>query len=262
MMYVYSYNRYSKSARALARELRASIIHKDSNNSPIENDKVINWGATSFTLDRELMGNIYVYNEPNAVKVVSNKLSFFGMMEGTGLTPQFWTDPEELDDNTLIVARTVLNGHSGRGIIIKDSNKLEELDEDKLNEFLAAPLYVEYKKKKYEFRVHIFRGEVFDIQQKARRRSIPDDQVNWQVRNHKNGFIYKRELDAPLLIRTECAQAAWLCMDRVAIDFGAVDVIWNEQEQRPYVLEINTAPGLSGTTLTNYVNVFRGLENG
>jgi D-alanine-D-alanine ligase-like ATP-grasp enzyme len=38
--------------------------------------------------------------------------------------------------------------------------------------------------------------------------------------------------------------------------FGAADVIWNDKEQRAYVLEVNTAPGLEGTTLENYANAF------
>jgi len=33
-------------------------------------------------------------------------------------------------------------------------------------------------------------------------------------------------------------------------------VIWNVQENRPYVLEINTAPGLEGSTVTDYKEFF------
>jgi glutathione synthase/RimK-type ligase-like ATP-grasp enzyme len=40
------------------------------------------------------------------------------------------------------------------------------------------------------------------------------------------------------------------------LDFGAVDVIWNERQQRAYVLEINSAPGLEGTTIDDYVRYF------
>jgi D-alanine-D-alanine ligase-like ATP-grasp enzyme len=41
------------------------------------------------------------------------------------------------------------------------------------------------------------------------------------------------------------------------LDFGAVDVIWNEKEDKYYVLEVNTACGLEGTTLDKYVEQFR-----
>ena len=38
----------------------------------------------------------------------------------------------------------------------------------------------------------------------------------------------------------------------VGLKIGAVDIIWNELENKCYVLEINTAPGLEGTTLVKY----------
>jgi D-alanine-D-alanine ligase-like ATP-grasp enzyme len=41
------------------------------------------------------------------------------------------------------------------------------------------------------------------------------------------------------------------------LDFGAVDVIWNEKQQRAYVLEVNTAPGLEGQTVDDYA---RGIK--
>ena len=37
------------------------------------------------------------------------------------------------------------------------------------------------------------------------------------------------------------------------LDFGAVDVLWNERQQKAYVCEVNTAPGLEGITLDNYL---------
>jgi hypothetical protein len=40
------------------------------------------------------------------------------------------------------------------------------------------------------------------------------------------------------------------------LDFGAVDLIWNENQNVVYVLEVNTAPGMEGTTLENYCDAF------
>ena len=45
-------------------------------------------------------------------------------------------------------------------------------------------------------------------------------------------------------------------MMAIDLQFGAVDIIWNEKENKCYVLEINTAPGLVGTTLTKYTEAF------
>jgi len=41
------------------------------------------------------------------------------------------------------------------------------------------------------------------------------------------------------------------------LDFGAVDVVFNSKEKLAYVLEINTAPGLTGSTLDGYVERLR-----
>ena len=53
-----------------------------------------------------------------------------------------------------------------------------------------------------------------------------------------------------------------LAIDSVAalrLDFGAVDIIWNKRHDRYYTLEVNTAPGLEGTTLERYSNAIRRL---
>jgi hypothetical protein len=36
------------------------------------------------------------------------------------------------------------------------------------------------------------------------------------------------------------------------LDFGAVDVGWNEHHGEATIYEVNTAPGLEGTTLEKY----------
>jgi D-alanine-D-alanine ligase-like ATP-grasp enzyme len=43
----------------------------------------------------------------------------------------------------------------------------------------------------------------------------------------------------------------------LGLDFGAVDII-EDKEGNFYVLEINTAPGLEGHTVTSYAKAFHG----
>ena len=40
------------------------------------------------------------------------------------------------------------------------------------------------------------------------------------------------------------------------LTFGSVDVIYNEHRDKAYVLEVNTASGLSGETVDDYVKMF------
>lgn len=149
-----------------------------------------------------------------------------------------------------VVERHVLNGNSGAGIRLVEP-------EDHLT---AAPLYVKYVPKKQEYRVHVCGGEAVDVQRKARRKDVEDDAINWKIRNHDNGFIFARnegDVTPPDVI----AQAV-RSVNALGLAFGAVDVIFNEKEQKAYVLEVNTAPGLSGTTLEGYLKRFQDYLSG
>lgn len=98
------------------------------------------------------------------------------------------------------------------------------------------------------------------VQRKARDRSVPDDQVNWRVRNHSNGFIYVRQ---DVVAPTVVVDAAREVFAHTGLDFGAVDVVYNEQRASAFVLEVNTAPGLEGQTVQDYAHFFktiRGVE--
>ena len=50
-------------------------------------------------------------------------------------------------------------------------------------------------------------------------------------------------------------------VDSLGLDFGAVDIIWNESEDQYYVLEVNTAPGVEGTTLQKYTEAILKCTN-
>jgi D-alanine-D-alanine ligase-like ATP-grasp enzyme len=76
------------------------------------------------------------------------------------------------------------------------------------------------------------------------------------VRNLANGFVFQRNgIEVPEVVR-QVARDTLLAVE--GLTFGAVDVIFNERANRAYALEINTAPGLEGTTVDDYVTFFRG----
>jgi len=93
---------------------------------------------------------------------------------------------------------------------------------------------------------------------KRKKREIDNEEVDYQVRNHANGWVYCRDNinpDSSVISNSLDAVAA------LGLDFGAVDVIWNEHHQKAWVLEVNTAPGLEGTTLTKYVSAINKVMN-
>lgn len=254
-MFIYGYKFGSKSVKNLSVATGVKRIkHENSKFKGGAHKSVLNWGATA--LPREVL-KCTVYNKPENVRMSSNKLMFFDAVKNQGLgegprVPQHSTSTEDvkkyLANGEMWVARKVLAGHSGEGIVIMDHEE----------DFVNAPLYTKYVKKRYEYRVHISNNGVFDIQRKAKRKDIEDDDVNWQVRNHDNGFIYMRgDNDETPDDVTEQAKKAFAV---TGLDFAAIDVIYNSHEKKAYVLEVNTAPGLEGTTLENYSEMIGELE--
>lgn len=252
MLRIYAHNPHSQGAKALAMALGCRrIAHNGSRFTGRRGGTVINWGSSSLPAwpYRE---RLEILNQPEAISQVANKLTFFELMAGQNVTP-LYTRSKEIakqwitEKKWTVVCRTVLSGHSGQGIVISKTP----------DSLVDAPLYVLYVPKKEEYRVHIFRGEVIDVQRKARRRDCPDEQVDWRVRNHHNGFIYARE-------GAEAGQGYQQVLDKsrevfahTTLDFGAVDAIFNQHSNTAYVLEINTAPGLTGTTVNSYANKLR-----
>lgn len=245
---LHPYKAGSASARALAQGLGIRRLKREGSQFvPRDNDLIINWGDADYTI---IGGN--VLNTPHAITVASNKLRAFQEMCAAGVNiPEFTTElgqaSQWIHDGKKVVCRTLLRGSSGRGIVIAEN----------VDQLVEAPLYVKYVPKQHEYRVHVVCGEVIDFQRKMRNREISDEDVNWQVRNHTNGFIFGREgvsLDAT------ASSLATDAVDALALDFGAVDIIWNERNNEYKVLEVNTAPGLTGTTLEKYTEAFNAVK--
>lgn len=246
------YKQGSKSAKALATKLGTKCLKlQGSSWIPQNGDIVINWGNTeAFGLPVSLL-----INPPAVIKQASNKKTFFEAMVGTPggqHIPPFWVNKNDIHASAFengIVCRTVLAGHSGEGIVIAHSP----------DALVPAPLYVGYIKKKDEYRIHLGRKPdgtsiIIMQQRKARRTDVPDSMVNWKIRNHSNGFIYQRQNVNPPV---QVVEAARLCFESTGLHFGAVDVIWNNQQGKAYVLEINTAPGLEGSSVDDYATFFK-----
>lgn len=209
---------------------------------PRRDDIIINWGNTDpLYAERALNGR--------GIRQASNKREFFQLLTRAGegeIAPDYWVNRGDIPDDAFpIVCRTVLAGHSGEGIVIADSR----------DQLVNAPLYVRYVKKESEFRIHVGRNRdrIIAEQRKVKRADIPREQVEWRIRNHANGFIFQREnIEVPECVRTVARRA----VAATTLDFGAVDVIYNARQNRAYVLEINTAPGLEGQTINDYVRFF------
>lgn len=242
---LYAYNNLGDGASKLAASLGIKKV-SHLRDKPVKNKLVINWGCSS--LPRPVLDG-FIVNMPEAVAKACNKLETFKAIKEAGWDediPEYTTEPQEAVKwlpKGIVVCRTKLSGHSGEGIV------LAEKEED----VVKAPLYVKYIPKKRELRIHVNENGVFFVQEKKRNTDVPDDKVNWKIRNHGNGFIYaNQDVEVPEVAR-EMALRAIIALD---LSFGAVDMIYNEKNDKWYVLEVNTAPGLHGTTLEKYTEMF------
>lgn len=249
-MNIFPYKLGSESAKLLAEALGIKRIKKEGSKFRGNARKlVINWGNSVLP---EEIAKCQIINAPVAVSKAANKLTFFKAMAEAGVSvPPFTESPEAvaeaLKEGKIVVARTILNGNSGAGIVLLEGDA----------EIVKAPLYTEYVPKKEEYRIHVFRGEVVDVQRKARRKDVEDGLVNWKIRNLAGGFIFARNAIGD--VHKDVLEQATKAVEAIGLDFGAVDVIFNDKQKKAYVLEVNTAPGLSGTTLEGYVQRFKEL---
>lgn len=242
--WIYTGERPSNGAKALAeqpgfRRLRTTKFVK----SP---DVLINWGCSQIDIPVGIFGS--VLNSPDKVALAANKLQTFAAWSKAGVEQVVSSTTDKaiaqgwLDTSHCVVVRNKLTGHSGDGILIIEPGQ----------ELPAAPLYTKYVFKDKEFRAHVVNGVVIDTQQKIR--DPKRDVTSWKVRSHDNGFMFVRLNVPDMPARDALAVQA---VASLGLDFGAVDLM-TCKNGKLFLLEVNTAPGLEGQTITNYSEAFNG----
>lgn len=251
----YTGHRLAKTLEAYIRTSRTPLIFTD---------HLINWGRSNLEGVEKYSS---VLNHPSAVSASSNKLLSLGIMEDHDINclsfrpfQERWSVEEHMHNNpdAWIVCRTLINSSGGKGIVIAKTKE----------ELVDAPLYTAYFKKKKEYRYHIFQGKLIDVQQKKRLTSEEldargIDRAPSYIRNLANGYIFAREgVVEDTTITDECIKA----IEALDLDFGAVDVLVNENEEGETtsykICEVNSAPGLSGTTFDKYIEAFKQYYEG
>lgn len=244
-VYIIPYKIGSSSAKSLARSLRIKRSKGDKRFKL--STRIINWGNSNLNVSSQ---RIKVYNNPEAVAIASNKLKCFQTLSRYNVPVVEWTTSkttaeEWVDENTAVYARQKLSASSADGLVVVQYG----------DRMPNAPLYTKGFNRSHEYRVHIVNGKVIDYTKKKKRDGTESNSL---IKNLDNGWVFCREnVTLPPLV----AAASLAAVRCIGLDFGAVDILYREREQQARVLEINTAPGLEGTTLIKYTEEFKKLIN-
>ena len=141
----------------------------------------------------------------------------------------------------VVVCRKLTHSSEGKGIVIAETPE----------QVCVAPVFTKYKKKKKEFRVHVFKDKVVHVLEK-RRKAGYDGDADTKIRNTANGYVFCSEnVEEPEGLRELALKASKVTQS----DFKGVDVGYNEKKNELFVIEVNSAPGIEGTNVQRYVEV-------
>ena len=204
-------------------------------------DNVIRYGSTT-----PVHANVREVNKLKSVVSASDKLLSLRMLSSAGIScPEHFEDPTSRKIQFPLLGR-LSSGMRGEDIVVFFQNR-DMVECCKNRHF---DLFTKYIPKKEEYRVHVIGGKIAKAAYKEFR-GDPNKQHGFRslVWNKKNGFFFKKVLvrDCPETAKSLAAST----VSCLGLDFGAVDIILGD-DGGWYVLEVNTAPGLSRVALSVY----------
>ncbi len=138
-----------------------------------------------------------------------------------------------------VFARTLTRASEGKGIVVLEPG----------DTIVPAPVYTLYRKKKKEFRVHVFKDQVVQVLEKRKRKEFTGE-INTKVRNTANGYVFcSQDVVEPEGIRELALKASKVTNS----DFRGVDIGYNEKLNQLFVIEVNSAPGCCESTVQKYI---------
>jgi len=238
------------------------------------------------------LGGARVINKPGAVSISSNKLKARAIFKNEGVpAPRLWLGANTIPDAAFPVIARTTHHMKGRGFWFC-KNKTEALRAASAQKKLIKKLITTKKGKRVwrmreansssashfidfipntrEFRVHIMASKM-DLKGacaddyavlKTSEKFSSKPKANEVIKNHRNGWVfgYPKNRKDPIL--EEVRQAAKLAVCKLGLHWGAVDIITSKNDNKVYVLEVNSAPGMTGEhadTIEKYIHGFSAL---
>lgn len=236
---IYPYKMGSQSAKRLAESLETFRVFPNRDYKPQRDDVVINWGNG---VEPRWDGSGFTFlNRPESVMNAINKIvSMRRFREGGVNIPEYTTSinsaSEWLQKGYWAVCRQETEGLDGSGLVLAKT----------ANELVRAKLYTKFVRSSHEFRVYVFAGRCICILEKRRKRGLKADP---NIRTGGNNWVLCQD---PEIVPKDLAIQSALAVESLGLDFGGVDVIYSDKEDKSYCLEVNTAPDIRNTTVSAF----------
>lgn len=241
-LFIAPYKLSNTASKELARNLGCLRIRPEhSRYQSRPHHRVINWGRSFCPFPVHA-------NQPHCVQAAVDKRVALSVFKVSGVpTLEFGGRNSALtwlQEGYTVYARTKLTGMGGSGIVIV--NGLNDLDS-----LGYCPLFTKRFNTHREFRVHVAFGQTLITLEKKKRRGTTPDPL---VRSHHRDWVFcQHNLDPiPDTVQTTAVAA----VAALGLDFGGVDLAI-DRNGNVAVFEVNTAPGLEGTSLLKYTEAFR-----
>lgn len=184
---------------------------------------LIRWGCSDFFRATTL-------NNSEGIKLCANKLKTFEVLGG--LCVPNTTNIDEAREWGVVYCRKLIASSSGKGIVVASGDLLD------------AKVYTK-RVDGDEFRIHVFGDDTFVTQKRSR----IGTEANEFIRTRANGWVFCRQgIEQSQRLR-EAEESCLRAKNLLGLDFVSFDLILND---RAYILEANSSPGIVGQTLDFY----------
>lgn len=214
-------------------------------------DTIIRWGSRESIVDQWMIDD--VIQSRSAIANASEKYEALRTFQEHNVpAPRVVRDRSDVgrvDDDSTELSYPVL----GRDDSHSQGTDIELILQGRDAYLISgADHYVDYIPVDLEYRMHVLNGEVIKVHEKRLRHD--EEMSPSHIRNSENGWVFLNPRDPE-----PSHDIAIDAVGSLGLDYGAVDVIREEETGNEYVLEVNSAPTLDEANLERYGDAFANM---
>jgi glutathione synthase/RimK-type ligase-like ATP-grasp enzyme len=185
------------------------------------------------------------FNSTHVINVCSNKYTFSTLMKQNNIySPEFFSSKEDVHPGDFpIMIRDSLCSYGGRGITV-----VKNMDEFIAN-WVPGYYWTRFIKMPFEYRVHLLGGKIARIFKKIK--ETEGDEEDLPVRNVGHGYHFSLQ-NASSFVQDRIEPIVNEVYSVLPGNYMALDIGWDRENQKYFVMEANSAPGLNTRTAKDY----------